>query len=113
FLRRDARGRPAPPLWGSSPGAPLRPALFLSATREARPMLKTPLRMLALTSALLVAGMAGAQDTATATATLRADQPGDTVSRYIFGEFAEHLGYGIYGGIWVGEDSKIPNTKGY
>jgi alpha-N-arabinofuranosidase len=76
-------------------------------------MLKTPLRMLALTSALLVAGMAGAQDTATATATLRADQPGDTVSRYIFGQFAEHLGYGIYGGIWVGEDSKIPNTKGY
>ncbi|TWT23813.1 alpha-N-arabinofuranosidase [Luteimonas marina] len=76
-------------------------------------MLKKTLRTLALTSALLAAGMAGAQDKTSATATLRADQPGDTVSRYIFGQFAEHLGYGIYGGIWVGEDSKIPNTRGY
>jgi alpha-L-arabinofuranosidase len=45
--------------------------------------------------------------------TLRADQPGAPISRYIFGQFAEHLGFGIYGGIWVGEDSKIPNTNGY
>ncbi|MBO9715561.1 MAG: alpha-N-arabinofuranosidase, partial [Pseudoxanthomonas sp.] len=57
--------------------------------------------------------MAGAQDRTQASATLRADQPGATVSRNIFGQFAEHLGYGIYGGIWVGEDSKIPNTHGY
>ncbi len=76
-------------------------------------MLKNTLRTFALTSALLAVGAAAAQDRATATATLRADQPGDTVSRYIFGQFAEHLGYGIYGGIWVGEDSKIPNTDGY
>ncbi|WP_454828707.1 alpha-N-arabinofuranosidase [Pseudoxanthomonas wuyuanensis] len=46
-------------------------------------------------------------------AMLRADQPGATVSRNLFGQFAEHLGFGIYGGIWVGEDSKIPNTRGY
>ena len=76
-------------------------------------MLKQTLRTLALTSALLAAGIAGAQDQVQAKATLRADQPGDTVSRNIFGQFAEHLGYGIYGGIWVGEDSKIPNTRGY
>lgn len=44
---------------------------------------------------------------------LRTDQPGAQVSRYIFGQFAEHLGNGIYGGIWVGPDSKIPNTHGY
>jgi len=44
---------------------------------------------------------------------LRADQPGAVISRYIFGQFAEHLGFGIYGGIWVGEDSRIPNTHGY
>jgi alpha-L-arabinofuranosidase len=30
----------------------------------------------------------------------------------IFGQFAEHLGHGIYEGIWVGPDSKIPNTRG-
>ena len=76
-------------------------------------MLKQTLRTLALTSALLAAGIAGAQDRVQAKATLRADQPGDTVSRNIFGQFAEHLGYGNYGGIWVGEDSKIPNTRGY
>ena len=39
--------------------------------------------------------------------TVRADQPGDTISRYVYGQFAEHLGRGIYEGIWVGEDSDI------
>jgi alpha-N-arabinofuranosidase len=58
---------------------------------------------------------AGAAHSATAQVqgTLRADQPGAVVSRYIFGHFAEHLGFGIYEGIWVGPDSKIPNTNGY
>ncbi len=36
----------------------------------------------------------------------------DTISRHIYGHFAEHLGRGIYGGLWVGEDSPIPTTKG-
>lgn len=31
----------------------------------------------------------------------------------IYGQFAEHLGRCIYGGIWVGEDSSIPNINGY
>ena len=44
---------------------------------------------------------------------VHADQPGDTISRYLYGQFAEHLGRGIYEGIWVGEDSEIPNTDGY
>jgi alpha-N-arabinofuranosidase len=35
-----------------------------------------------------------------------------TISRHIYGHFAEHLGHCIYGGIWVGEDSTIPNTRG-
>jgi alpha-N-arabinofuranosidase len=51
--------------------------------------------------------------TVEAQGTLHVDQPGPIISRYIFGQFAEHLGFGIYGGIWVGEDSKIPNTHGY
>ena len=46
-------------------------------------------------------------------AIVHADQPGATVSRNLFGQFAEHLGFGIYGGIWVGEGSPIPNTRGY
>jgi alpha-N-arabinofuranosidase len=35
-----------------------------------------------------------------------------TINRNIYGHFAEHLGRCIYEGIWVGEDSPIPNTKG-
>ncbi|MCM1067337.1 MAG: alpha-N-arabinofuranosidase [Muribaculaceae bacterium] len=31
----------------------------------------------------------------------------------IYGHFAEHLGTCIYGGLWVGEDSEIPNVRGY
>lgn len=34
------------------------------------------------------------------------------IDRNIYGHFAEHLGRCIYEGIWVGEDSKIPNTRG-
>jgi alpha-N-arabinofuranosidase len=34
------------------------------------------------------------------------------ISREIYGHFSEHLGRCIYGGIYVGEDSAIPNTNG-
>jgi len=44
---------------------------------------------------------------------LHPDRPGPRYSRQIFGQFAEHLGHGIYDGIWVGKGSKIPNTDGY
>lgn len=44
--------------------------------------------------------------------TLDASKPGAVIDRNIFGQFAEHLGSGIYGGIWVGRDSTIPNTRG-
>src|SRR5205823_2526048 len=43
---------------------------------------------------------------------LDASRPGAVIDRNIFGQFAEHLGSGIYGGIWVGKDSTIPNTRG-
>jgi len=34
------------------------------------------------------------------------------INKNIYGQFSEHLGGGIYGGIWVGENSTIPNTNG-
>ena len=43
---------------------------------------------------------------------IHADQPGAEISRNIYGQFSEHLGHCIYGGVWVGEDSPIPNTRG-
>lgn len=36
-----------------------------------------------------------------------------TIPAEIYGQFAEHLGTCIYGGLWVGEDSPVPNTDGY
>src|ERR1051325_8988707 len=43
---------------------------------------------------------------------IHADQPKGQINRNIYGQFAEHLGRLIYGGLWVGEDSPIPNTRG-
>jgi alpha-L-arabinofuranosidase len=37
---------------------------------------------------------------------------GPVISKDIYGHFSEHLGACIYGGLWVGTDSKIPNTYG-
>ncbi|GHB32155.1 intracellular exo-alpha-L-arabinofuranosidase 2 [Mongoliitalea lutea] len=41
------------------------------------------------------------------------DQGHITINRHIYGHFAEHLGRNIYGGIWVGPNSSIPNEDGY
>lgn len=42
-----------------------------------------------------------------------ADNGQATIAPEIYGQFAEHLGACIYGGLWVGPDSPIPNTDGY
>lgn len=44
--------------------------------------------------------------------TLHAGEPKETIAPEIYGHFAEHLGRCIYDGIWVGEDSPIPNIGG-
>ncbi len=35
-----------------------------------------------------------------------------TISKHIYGHFAEHLGRCIYGGFYVGDDSPVPNSAG-
>jgi alpha-N-arabinofuranosidase len=40
------------------------------------------------------------------------DEPLGTISPNIYGHFAENLSGVIYDGIWVGEDSKVPNIHG-
>ncbi len=62
-------------------------------------------------SCLALANIASAQSPK-ASLQIRADSPGVKVNRNIYGHFAEHLGRCIYEGIWVGEDSPIPNTRG-
>ena len=44
---------------------------------------------------------------------VKAGKDKNTISRDIYGHFSEHLGRCIYGGFWVGKDSKIPNINGY
>ena len=66
--------------------------------------------------ALMSASYAVAQESPRSAAdrvTVHVDQPAPKFDRRIFGQFAEHLGTGIYGGIWVGRGSKVPNTNGY
>ncbi len=86
------------------------------------------LRFAATAFTLLIATSVQARPEAPATATaapapspapavpgdliIQADQPGAVINRDIFGQFAEHLGNGIYGSIWVGKDSRIPNVRG-
>jgi alpha-N-arabinofuranosidase len=43
---------------------------------------------------------------------VKANERGAKIERDIFGQFAEHLGTGIYEGVWVGPDSPIPNVRG-
>jgi alpha-N-arabinofuranosidase len=45
--------------------------------------------------------------------TVDLSRPGPIIDRHIYGQFSEHLGTGIYGGIWVGKNSPIPNIDGY
>ncbi|GIG30363.1 alpha-N-arabinofuranosidase [Cellulomonas marina] len=40
------------------------------------------------------------------------DVAGPTISRHLYGHFAEHLGRCIYGGFWVGEDADVPHEGG-
>ncbi|MDD6051714.1 MAG: alpha-L-arabinofuranosidase C-terminal domain-containing protein [Clostridiales bacterium] len=43
---------------------------------------------------------------------LNAANTGAVINRNIYGHFSEHLGRCIYGGLFVGEDSPIPNKNG-
>jgi alpha-N-arabinofuranosidase len=88
---------------------------------DGRTILKKRPRLVALITAavfslaaLLPVSYVQAQDARQfeATLVLHADQPKSTINRNLYGQFAEHLGRVIYDGIWVGEGSTIPNTRG-
>lgn len=68
-------------------------------------------KRIALASALLITASAQAQ--VAVTLTVDTSKPGPKIERAVYGHFAEHLGRGIYEGVWVGPDSSIPNVKGY
>ncbi|MCU4674121.1 alpha-N-arabinofuranosidase [Catenovulum sp. 2E275] len=67
---------------------------------------------LALSSILLCAALpANAEHQVSLT--INTDQQGAQINKNIYGQFVEHLGRGIYEGIWVGNNSDIPNTNGF
>ena len=41
------------------------------------------------------------------------DQSRGTINRNIYGHFSEHIGGVFYDGLWVGEDSGVPNIRGF
>lgn len=51
-----------------------------------------------------------AQESVQVTVTEDAEAP--MISKHIYGHFSEHLGRCIYGGLYVGEESMVPNTAG-
>jgi alpha-N-arabinofuranosidase len=70
--------------------------------------------MKAFTSGILaLAVLAALPAMAQVSLTVDAGKPGAVINKNVYGQFAEHLGSGIYEGMWVGPDSRIPNTRGW
>ncbi|MDY6946119.1 MAG: alpha-L-arabinofuranosidase C-terminal domain-containing protein [Pseudomonadota bacterium] len=74
----------------------------------------TATKLLALVAAWMLGAAApvSAAKNIDARVTVAADQPGSRIDPNIYGQFVEHLGRGVYEGIWVGEESPIPNVRG-
>jgi len=78
------------------------------------PRINYPLigKRLLLVPALILIQQVVAQPIVKSLLTIYPDSAKDVISRNIYGHFSEHLGRCIYEGIWVGENSPIPNTRG-
>ncbi len=73
------------------------------------PLLPLSRSLVVIAALLLVSHFATAQTRVV----VNADLGRDTISKYIYGTFSEHLGHCIYGGFYVGEgNTKIPNVRG-
>ena len=68
--------------------------------------------LLALAATLLLSLSLSAQQRTTVRLQT-SDKDGALIPKEIYGQFSEHLGSCIYGGLWVGPDSPIPNRDGY
>ena len=66
-----------------------------------------------IVSAVIFAALSLSAPAQDATLRIAADKGTQKIHKEIYGQFAEHLGTCIYGGLWVGPESPIPNTDGY
>src|SRR5881394_3793367 len=82
---------------------------FLFALKTGSPLVRSLLAGLSLLAVAMAAPAAAAQKVALF---IDVSKPGPKIDRNLFGQFAEHLGHGVYEGVWVGPDSPIPNTRG-
>ena len=73
---------------------------------------RTLFALTTLVSTLALATAAAGADNNPVRVRIDAATAGPKIDRNLFGQFAEHLGHGVYEGLWVGTDSKIPNTRG-
>lgn len=67
----------------------------------------------ALKPLILACGLAAMPAFAQVSVSVDTGKPGPVINKNVYGQFAEHLGTGIYGGLWVGQNSSIPNTRGW
>jgi alpha-N-arabinofuranosidase len=82
---------------------------FLFALQAGSSLVRSLLASLTLLAVAMAAPVAAAQKVALF---IDVSKPGPKIDRNLFGQFAEHLGHGVYEGISVGPDSTIPNTRG-
>ena len=78
---------------------------------QSRQKLSLIIVALVLVIELIIPARAQNSESYRATLVVRVDQPRWTINRNIYGQFAEHLGRLVYEGLWVGENSPIPNTR--
>lgn len=64
-------------------------------------------------AALLLTAWPIPQADSTTRVLVRADDEIGMIRPDLHGQFAEHLGSCVYGGLWVGKNSRIPNVEGY
>jgi alpha-L-arabinofuranosidase len=83
---------------------------FVGRSRVARTALAGVITLAPTLTGSSERGLAAAADQIEVT--LDASKTAAKIDRNLFGQFAEHLGLGVYEGVWVGPDSPIPNTRG-
>jgi alpha-N-arabinofuranosidase len=69
-------------------------------------------KLLLITTAALLLSLGTLWAQTTNTATIDATKIDQKINRLIYSQFSEHLGNCIYDGMWVGENSTIPNKNG-
>ena len=63
--------------------------------------------------ALACAALGASAQVVEARLTVSQDATAPRIEPTVYGHFVEHLGRGVYGGLWVGPESPTPNTRGW